>query len=169
MKKLVLILNLLIIAKMVLGQVESTFPTNDNGIVEYSGVVQAPELTKDQLYDKCLIWFAEQFKSANDVLQYKDKQSGTIIGKGVFVQGSNYKWRFTLKVEFKEGRFKYILNNIYQEYGDKTYPFEELVFPTSFKKIAIKRARKIEAEDIKPIINSLILEIASVDEDAIDW
>ena len=169
MKKLVLILNLLIVETIVLGQTESTFPTNYDGIIEYSGVVQAPELTKDQLYDKCLIWFAEQFKSANDVLQYKDKESGTIIGKGVFVEGSyNAKWLFTLKIEFRDGRFKYNMNNIYLEHGSEGYPFERLAFPTSYKKMSIKRARKIEAQNIKPFIASL-QQITLGDKDDTDW
>ena len=107
-----------------LGQDQLIFPTNDDGIVEYSEIVQAPELSEGQLYDKCLIWFAEQFKSANEVIQYQNKENSTIIAKGAFIEESyNLLWRFTLKIECKDGRFRYILNNIYQDYnnGETTF------------------------------------------------
>jgi len=76
----------------------------------------------------------------------------------------NYLKRFGL---LENSGFKYNLNNIYQEFDGKTYPFEDLAFPTSYKKIAIKRARKIETGYIKPLINSL--EIALEYKDENDW
>jgi hypothetical protein len=85
---------------------------------QYSEVVEVPGKTADQLYTSARIWFAERFKSANDVLQMDDQTSGTMVGKGsmrsveVFIVPPSVaiknEWliNFTIKVMVKDGRFK---------------------------------------------------------------
>lgn len=45
-------------------------------------VVEVQGHKKDQLFEASKVWIAKSFKSANNVIQYQDQATGTIIGKG---------------------------------------------------------------------------------------
>lgn len=90
---------------------------------EYSEVVEVSGKNADQLYTSARMWFAEKFKSANEVLQMDDRENGVIIGKGnissdeyysagmgIQVQ-SNWIVKFTIKVMVKDGRYKCDMND----------------------------------------------------------
>ncbi|MFE0305554.1 DUF4468 domain-containing protein, partial [Bacillus altitudinis] len=49
---------------------------------EISQVIEVPNKSKDQIFEDSKIWIAQSFKSANNVIQYADKSTGSIIGKG---------------------------------------------------------------------------------------
>lgn len=85
---------------------------------EYMEVVQVPDKNADQLYSLAREWFAETFKSADDVLQMDDPVAGKLIGKGM---GKGYhkgiapipfNYEFTVKVFVKDGKYKYMIDNI---------------------------------------------------------
>lgn len=94
---------------------------------EYTEVVQVEGKTAQQLYTSAREWFAKTFVSANDVIQMEDPTSGKIIGKGSnhiaegYVVGkgiatifTTMDWypNYTLKIEVKDGRYKYELTDI---------------------------------------------------------
>lgn len=82
-----------------------------------SQVIQVVEIngqSKDKLFDASKIWVAKAFKSSNNVVQYADKESGSIIGKGNiqfpcegFIDcgafGSD-RVNFTIKIDTKDNR-----------------------------------------------------------------
>jgi len=92
-------------------------------------------LKKDQLFSKAIEWFALTFKNSNAVLKMQDKENGVIIGKGSFLWSYEYppkyvsnlpkpmpiyqSWvSFTIKINVKDGRFKYELLDFYTDgYG----------------------------------------------------
>lgn len=93
----------------------------------YSEVVQADGKIANDLYVAAREWFALTFNSANDVLQMEDPQAGKLIGKGFtsvnesFVVGKglaavpvtlDWEADFTLKIEVREGRYKYTLSDV---------------------------------------------------------
>jgi len=80
--------------------------------VTYSDVVSIVSSNKDQLYNNAKIWFINNFKSANDVIQLDDKQAGHIIGKGLTQLPDSRLW-FTVDLQLKDGRYKYTLTNFY--------------------------------------------------------
>lgn len=45
-------------------------------------VVEIQGYKKDKLFEASKVWVAKSFRSANNVIQYQDQASGTIIGKG---------------------------------------------------------------------------------------
>lgn len=59
-------------------------------------------LTKENLYSNALAFFALEFKSANDVIQMKDAETGKLIGKGI-VDGRS----ITIGISCKNGKYKY--------------------------------------------------------------
>ena len=81
-------------------------------------VSEAPGFTKDELFDGAKRWIAENFKSAEAVLDYEDRGTGTIIGNGNMVidppmkKGVSYysvyrgRVGFKMKVETKDGKMR---------------------------------------------------------------
>jgi len=88
-------------------------------LINFTKVVQAPGVTKDELYARGKAWFASISKSAQDVIQTDDKSAGMLVGKGsqtVFIPtilggAVATKLFFTAKLAVKDGRFKYELTN----------------------------------------------------------
>lgn len=90
---------------------------------DYSEVVKVPGKNVDQLYSSAKEWFAESFKSANDVLQLDDKPAGKLIGKGVMQIPVKYNSAFvttpiilhatfTIKVSVRDSMYKYDIGAI---------------------------------------------------------
>jgi hypothetical protein len=74
-------------------------------------IKEFPGKSKDLIFEKTYKWIAENFKSAKAVIDYQDKQAGTIIAKGIIdVSGGNFK--FTLTVDIKEGKARYRYTNL---------------------------------------------------------
>jgi hypothetical protein len=96
----------------------SSIPKID-GQYEYSEVIQLDSAsTKDLLYQRAKLFFANEFKSAKDVIQYDDRGEGKVIGKGhfriediqlIFLVAFTEKRdvNFTLEVFCKDGRYRY--------------------------------------------------------------
>jgi len=82
---------------------------------EYTEVVEMPGKTAGQLYSIAREWFAKSFISENNSLLMDDLISGKIIAKGSIHISESYgnapvvvDWypNFTIKVSFKDGRYK---------------------------------------------------------------
>lgn len=59
--------------------------------------------TKETLYSNALSFFATTFKSAQNVIQMQDPESGKVIGKGLLSNGR----KVTITIACKEGKYKY--------------------------------------------------------------
>lgn len=86
----------------------------------FSEVIEVEGFTQDQLYTNANIWFVDAFRSANHVIQMNDKASGILMGKGygkfITEDGINSLHKdlyFTIKVQVKDGRYKYEVRNMY--------------------------------------------------------
>jgi hypothetical protein len=99
----------------------------ETNIIEYTELVKVDSaITKDQLFSKAKEWIAISFKSANDVIQMDDKVNGIIIAKGnIPVNGGLYldnsRIDFTLKIQVKDGRYKYWFNNFIHNSYEESY------------------------------------------------
>jgi len=103
------------------------FPTKE-GLIFYSGVVEVDTSLKSvDLYLNAKDWLVGAFKSAKSVIQVDDKESGVILVRSYFDWGSisttvaggpyviDKKMWFTLKIESKDGRFRYSLYGVHYE------------------------------------------------------
>lgn len=78
-------------------------------------------IPKDKIYEKCLQWIAQYFKSAKAVLEYQDKEAGKIIGNGttnilnVMVE---IPVTFTMEITIKEGKFRIVFDNLIALWGE---------------------------------------------------
>jgi len=90
---------------------------------KFERIVELPGFSKDQIFDATRIWIAENFKSAKAVIEYENKEAGTIIGNGIIpypasggplkqVTFANWKVPFTMKVDIKDQRFRLTFSNI---------------------------------------------------------
>lgn len=92
--------------------------------LEFSEVVAAEGMTKDQLYSTALSWFGGAFRSAKTVFDVQDREAGRIIGKAlfqyeptVFMASARIRGvvRYSVTIEVKDGRYRYIIGNFVHE------------------------------------------------------
>jgi hypothetical protein len=87
----------------------------------FDGVFEVPSTPKDKIYSSTKIWIAETFRSAKAVIEYDNKEEGTLIGNGVIkypcsgldamVKG-DWSASFTMRVDVKDNKFKITFTNI---------------------------------------------------------
>src|SRR5271169_7225778 len=92
----------------------------------FERVVEAPSYSKEQIFDGTKIWISENFKSAKAVLEYENKNDGTIIGNGIInypcsgiecMGTGDWKVPFTMRVDIKDKKFRLTFSNL-----SLTYP-----------------------------------------------
>jgi hypothetical protein len=86
----------------------------------FEKIFEAPGNSKDQIFDGSKVWIAEKFRSAKAVLEYENKEAGTIIGNGMIpypcsgwkcMGASGWKVMFTMRVDIKDQRFRLTFSN----------------------------------------------------------
>lgn len=113
-----------------------------------SQVVDFSNIDKSKIFDASKIWIAKRFTSANNVIQYSDKEKGTIIGKGNFslkcpdgVGGlecmayTSTRAEFTLTIDIKDNKARLTFSDVHQAVNN--YPFfDEKSKPAVIKQIS---------------------------------
>lgn len=122
-------------------QLIDELPKDESGKLYYTEVIQIDSMKKQQLYLNSKQFFVDVFKSANDVIQLDDKESGIVIGKGfseiyIKILGTpvaEQMW-FTIKIQCKDDKFKYEIYNIsFKNYPGK-YGVREILAEQEFDK-----------------------------------
>lgn len=87
----------------------------------FNAVFEVPDSSKDKIFTATKIWIAENFRSAKSVIEYENKEEGTLIGNGVIpypcsglecVAKADWSVPFTLRVDIKDQKFKLTFSNI---------------------------------------------------------
>lgn len=91
----------------------------------YSRVLQFDSLSKDQIFDKALIWCSRNFVESKSAINEKIKESGIITGKTNYmsaykvpgkkdsIRGDFYnKYYFDWLIEIKDGKLRFSASNI---------------------------------------------------------
>lgn len=95
--------------------ITARWAAEDDGCLSFSRVITSNDTTmaKDAVYDRALSYFTYAYNDGRNVVQASDKESGYIIGKGVYMLCSDtYKTIFTehiIKVECRDGRVRVII------------------------------------------------------------
>jgi hypothetical protein len=111
MKRLIIIVILYTIPIYLNGQTRLPLPIVDNKII-FTEVVIVDSIQKDQLYSRTKLWFADNFKSTKDVIQLDDKENGIVLGKGNILKRESgiqpviKTWKFSVKVQIKDNKYK---------------------------------------------------------------
>lgn len=89
--------------------------------ISYTEVVNVDStLSANELYSRARSWFAETYRSAQDVIQMDDKENAKIIGKSNFkydrINDKASGWvSYTITIEARNGRYKYTITNFIHE------------------------------------------------------
>lgn len=90
-------------------------------------IVEIPDQTQEQIYNKARQWFSQYFVSGKSVVDYEDKNEGVIIGNGVSDNGStdligliNYKlsFEYNIRLDTKDGKFRAMTTITKHQYTD---------------------------------------------------
>lgn len=121
----IFILKNIILGLLLIIFVQSSAQDSLNAAISYQEVVKVDStISSKELYLRARSWFAETYKSSQDVIQMDDKESGKIIGKGaikyysnVFVgsEGTKGFIFYTITVQVKDGRYKYEITDFNHE------------------------------------------------------
>lgn len=91
------------------------------GKYEYSEVVNTDaSLKKADLFKNAKLYFVNTYRSANDVIQYQDEETGKVIGKsflkvsaqqkyglGLYLMTFNWDIHYTTEIICKDGKYRY--------------------------------------------------------------
>lgn len=81
--------------------------------IKIDTVIATENATKDEMFIEVSTWIAQKYNSAQDAVQFSDKEAGVIVCKGLFphsygnpmVYGFfNGKISYTLSLKFKDGK-----------------------------------------------------------------
>lgn len=87
----------------------------------FEAVHATPGLSQDQIYNGTRQWIAQNFRSAKAVIEYDNKEEGTIIGNGSMpfpcngigcLAKSDWTVSFTMRMDTKAERFKLSYSNL---------------------------------------------------------
>lgn len=121
-------------------------------------VIDVDSAKKNDLYIRAKLFFAEQFKSAKEVIQLDDKEQGIILGKGLTkisywnIFSKTYEdLFFTLKFELKDYKFRYTISDI----THSTYKFPvEMYWKNTGMTKKIRKAISESLQDLSNMIES---------------
>ncbi|MBP9927607.1 MAG: DUF4468 domain-containing protein [Cyclobacteriaceae bacterium] len=114
--KLLVILVLICFCGVIKSQnsILDNFPTKE-GLIVYTEIVEVDSTLKAvDLYLNAKNWIVEAFKSSQAVIEIDEKEARVIAIKAYIQKHVSYvspKIWFTLKIEMKDGRYRYTLSN----------------------------------------------------------
>ena len=93
-------------------------------------IISVPGVQKGEAFEKTLKWIANHFRSAKAVIEYKDKESGSIIGNGIRPSGETsflsaraaIELAFTMNVDVRDEKARIRFVNI-EVFGTEYSPF----------------------------------------------
>lgn len=128
-------------------QLHDKFPFNEKNEIVFSEVLTIEDISKQNLYLKGKEFFVNNFKSANHVIQMDSKEDGIIIGKGFntihIIQNKisvPVNLNFTIKVEFKDNRYRYEIYGL--NYESKLAKFSAEYLFSKAKDVEYKKSKK---------------------------
>lgn len=127
--------------------------------VTYQEVVQVPNATQEDLYNRVVLWHSAIRQSQLFTVQLNNKADGVIIinVKNIVLEAESF---FTMKIELKEGRYRYELSNFVLRLrgvssdGRQVVPMEDVV--TNGLSILVVSDYKKGTKKIVPIAEEVI-------------
>lgn len=122
-----------------------------DGKVLYTGIIKADSVSKTELYNRAKTFFVKSYKSANDVIQLDDKESGQLVIKGIF-KVSSLSIRHTFSVGVKEGKYRYELGSLVV----LSSPPSELIYPMEDYLTAKNKYQKKFSIDVHDFVSKFV-------------
>lgn len=130
MKKIFLVLFILIYtvsfgqsAKEMLKEIQGKWSLDDNNNVTVVRIIEVPNMSKDEIFQRALNYFTYNYVSGKSVIQTQDKEAGVIVGKGLYdnvhrginVFTMNVSAWHILRIDVKEGKARAIVTLLQYE------------------------------------------------------
>lgn len=104
-------------AKQMLAEIDGHWELDDNNNVTVVRIIEAPKFSKDEIFNRALNFFTYNYNNGKDIIQTQDKESGLVVGKGVFPnihKGVSFEITYVntwhvLRVDAKDGRARAII------------------------------------------------------------
>lgn len=131
---------------------EQEFARNEEGEILYSEVVPAEGLTASDIFTLSKEYLADTYGNLDKVIELEDKELGMILVEGLFTvwiehlgSGFEYKVWHSLKLEMKDGRYRYQLYNFEVQFGLEDRVAAESMFSdeANLHKVQVKIKDKI--------------------------
>ncbi len=139
-----------------------------NSKVIYQEVISVDSASKDILYKNALSWISQKYVSPDKVISYKDdsnKERIIINGVGTSIPYKyagvtmNYTYKYRLQIDFKDGKYKYELTEIYYRSDESAYYSINSFISKSETKYMKQCFLSIDGS-IVPLLNSLKAELS---------
>ena len=136
----------------------------------FQRVVEARGYSKEQIFHGTKIWITENFKSEKAVLEYENKDTGTLIGNGIIsypcsglecMVKADWKVPFTMRVDIKDQKFRMTFSNVH------------LSWPPSYNRMyGSQSAYESDLDAVKPVLlkfGDQLLASFGKDKSKSDW
>jgi len=71
-------------AKEMLQELQGKWELDDNNNITFVKIIDSINLTKEEIYNRALAYFTYNYGKGDWVVQLEDKESGVIVGKGIY-------------------------------------------------------------------------------------
>lgn len=119
------------VVRDLLKSIEGQWQVDENGNVTYERVIEVPELSKPELFNRGLNYFTYGYTSGKSVIQTEDKELGRIVGKGMYddvhigvtLVANVFDCYHIARLDVREGRARILLSLTQYEWtSSATYP-----------------------------------------------
>lgn len=171
MKKILSVMAILFaVVVQVNAQTIDNVQSGPNYSVTIEEVVQTKGKTAKQMYDNALLWVNNTFSSPKSVIQSREESLG-LITIHFCTQNESGSWlEATLKLQFKDGRYKYMYDNIWLRWdsdlkslGAKDEPYGKWITHMDDKNMATWKSDLLK--QLSPYILSMKNGIISTNND----
>lgn len=156
MRMLRLVPTSLLVAALLFGW--ATAPRASADEVTIQKVIDLPGISKGQIYDKSRIWIAKNFRSSKSAIEYENRETGVIVGKGIIiypVPGSDkarlgVNLGFNMKEDIKDNKMRVTYENL------------TLLFPANRLRAAVEIpvSTQSDIDAIQPVLLGMADEMA---------
>lgn len=132
MKKLMLFVFISILPVLLFSQNDTIcglIPSKDKKVC-YDGVVNIQGQTASTIYANAKSWVATNFGSAKSVIE-TDVENSLLVLKGILTEDTYTTYKFTLTLQFKDGRYKYTLTDLKYKFMTAESAVEDMPFMSS--------------------------------------
>ena len=103
--------------KEMMKEIYGQYEVDENGNVTYVDILENLNMSKEEIYDRAKSFFIYTYNDADAVIQEDDKDDGTLIGKGVFINvhhgykiaSVTYDSFHILRIDAKDNRCRIVL------------------------------------------------------------
>lgn len=145
-------------------------------LLTYSHILQVDTLSKNEIFDRTLIWCSKAFKDSKSAINVKEREGGIIGGKAYYQ--SPYKvpkkkdstlglvfnnYYFDWLIEIKDNKLRFTASNIILKELDKDFivtttkiaPFEVWLQPKSKTELQWKLSKEYFVKNLDELLFSL--------------